>query len=91
MRDWAVKLHMFMGGKRVLDEDLSQALKLEAAKAAAGLPARLRVVRAWSIQGTMATTGRSDPYAGIVGMSAILRSLMDCRHLKIPADCCKHL
>jgi kynurenine formamidase len=42
VRDQEVKQHLLMGGDRNLNEALNQALKLEAAKAAAGLPARLR-------------------------------------------------
>jgi hypothetical protein len=40
--DWEVKQHLLTGGGRILNEALNQALKLEAAKAAAGPPARLR-------------------------------------------------
>ena len=40
--DWEVKQHLLMGGDRTLNEALNQALKLEAAKVAAGPPARVR-------------------------------------------------
>jgi hypothetical protein len=42
VRDWAVKLHPLMGGDQNINQALNQALKLEAANAAAGSPARLR-------------------------------------------------
>jgi hypothetical protein len=42
LRDRELKQHLLMGGDRTLNEALNQALKLEAAKAAAGPPARLR-------------------------------------------------
>jgi len=42
VRDREVKQHLLMGGDRTLNEALNQALKLEAAKAAVGPPARLR-------------------------------------------------
>jgi hypothetical protein len=44
VRDREVKQHLLMGGDRTLNEALNQALKLEAAKAAAAPPARLREV-----------------------------------------------
>jgi hypothetical protein len=50
VRDREIKQHLLMGGDRSMNEALNQALKLEAAKAAAGQPARLRKV-------TTATTG----------------------------------
>ena len=37
-----MKQHLLMGGDQTLNEALNQALKLEAAKAAAGPPARLQ-------------------------------------------------
>jgi len=42
LRDREVKQHLLLGGDRTLNEALNQALKLEAAKATAGPPARLR-------------------------------------------------
>jgi hypothetical protein len=42
VRDREVKQHLLTGGDRALNQVLNQALKLEAAKAAAGPPARLR-------------------------------------------------
>jgi len=42
VRDRELKQHLLMGGDRTLNEALHQALKLEAAKAAAGSPARVR-------------------------------------------------
>jgi len=42
IRDREVKKHLLMGGYRILNATLILALKLEAAKAAAGSPARLR-------------------------------------------------
>jgi len=42
IRDWEMKQHLLMGGDRNLNEALNQALKWEAAKAAAGPPARLQ-------------------------------------------------
>jgi hypothetical protein len=42
VREREVKQHLLRGGHRTLNEALNQALKLEAAKAAAGPPARLR-------------------------------------------------
>jgi len=42
IRDREVKQHLLMGGDWTLNEALNQALKLEATKAAAGPPARLR-------------------------------------------------
>jgi hypothetical protein len=44
MRDQELKQHLLMGGARLLNKDLNQVLKLEAAKAAAGPPARLKEV-----------------------------------------------
>lgn len=44
VRDREVKHHLPMGDDRTLNEALNQALKLEAAKSAAGPPARLREV-----------------------------------------------
>jgi hypothetical protein len=44
VRDREVKQHLLMGGDRTLNEALNQALKLEAAKAAAWPTARLRKV-----------------------------------------------
>jgi hypothetical protein len=44
VRGQEVKQHLLMGGDRSLNEALNQALMLEAAKAAAGPPARLRKV-----------------------------------------------
>jgi hypothetical protein len=44
MWDREVKQHLQMGGDRTLNEALNQALKLEAAKAAAGPTARMREV-----------------------------------------------
>jgi hypothetical protein len=40
-----------MGGKKALDENLSQALRLQTVNAAAELPARLQVVRAGTPMG----------------------------------------
>jgi hypothetical protein len=42
VQDQEVKQHLLMGGDRNINEALNQALKLEAAKAAAASPARLR-------------------------------------------------
>jgi hypothetical protein len=44
IRDREVKQHLLMGGDRTLNEALNQALKLEAAKAAAWPTARMREV-----------------------------------------------
>jgi hypothetical protein len=44
LREREVKQHLLMGGDRTLNEALNQALKLEAAQAVAGPPARLRVL-----------------------------------------------
>lgn len=53
VRDREVKQHLILGGDRSLNEALNQALKLEAAKAAAGQPVRLREV-------TRAPTGGNE-------------------------------
>jgi hypothetical protein len=53
VRDREVKQHLLLGGDRSLNEALNQALKLEAAKAAAGQPVRLREV-------TRAPTGGNE-------------------------------
>jgi len=42
VRDRELKQHLLIGGDRTLNEALNQALKLEAEKAAAGPPARMR-------------------------------------------------
>jgi len=42
VQDREIKQHLSMGGDRTLNEALKQNLKLEATKAAAGPPARLR-------------------------------------------------
>jgi len=54
LRDREVKQHLLMGGDRTLNEAFNQALKLEAAKAATGPPARLREL-------TRATARASQP------------------------------
>jgi hypothetical protein len=54
VRDRKAKLHLLMGGDRTLNEALNQALKLEAAKVAAGPLPRLREV-------TRAPSGTTTP------------------------------
>jgi hypothetical protein len=60
---------------RTVNEALTQTLRLEAAKEAAGSPARLRAVRAGAplVHGQHGRNAAlsSDPYAGSVGSSAI--------------------
>jgi hypothetical protein len=45
IRDQELKFHLLIGGERTLDEAIGQALRLEAAKAAARIPARLHMLR----------------------------------------------
>jgi hypothetical protein len=61
-----VKQHLLMGGDRMLNEALNQALKLEAAKAAAWPTARLREVK-YLLQGHLhhpSAAEMNDRYAG---------------------------
>jgi hypothetical protein len=51
VKDQELKQHLLMGGKRSLNEACDQVLKLEAAKTAAGPPARLWEVRAGAPMG----------------------------------------
>ena len=60
IRDREVKQHLFMGGDLTLNEALNQALKLEAAKAAAGTPARLSELTGASARASQPPDRRRD-------------------------------
>ena len=82
--DWEVKQHLLMGGDRTLNEALNQALKLEAAKVAAGSPARLRswLGRLLGQVSHLIADERDDPYAGSVGPPVICAETVDGSRVK---------
>jgi len=80
IRDREVKQHHLMGGDQTLNEAFNQALKLEAAKAAAGPPPRLG--RLLGQVNHLITDKRDDPYAGSVVLPVISAETVDGSRVK---------